>query len=230
MTFAPSVFCFGLRAYTEIMLRTMHPKRLIILRHAETVKNKQGKHGGGDETLTKHGLAQLDDIAKQLVRLTGSSQHALFSQPDLRCLHSVSVLASKLGAHAQVIDELRGINMGVVAGLSDVQLAVRHPLVALSYLQWRAGSSLHRPHIQGAESIKDFAERSLHGLQELLKVENVNTIIFVGTTSGLLMLNHFLLHDGQFDRRDYRFYELDFGELATWQLSSDNPPRLLPNT
>jgi broad specificity phosphatase PhoE len=212
------------------MLRTTQPKRLVLLRHAKTVKNKQGKHGGGDETLTERGLAQIEVTSKQLSRLAdSSSRYALFCQPDVRCVSSATVLGSKLSVYPQVIDELRGIDMGAVAGLSDHQLALRHPLVALSYLQWRVGSSLHRPHIKDAESIEDFAERSLRGLQALLKADGVDTIIFVGTTSGLLMLNHFLVHDGQFDRRDYRFYELDFDELATWQFSLNEPPQLLAN-
>lgn len=220
---------FLARAYTEIMLRTTKPKQLIFVRHAETIKNKQGKHGGGDEALTEHGREQLDDIATQLLRLIGSSSYALFSQPDLRCLNSATILASKLGTHTQVINELRGINMGAVSGLSDGQLALRHPLVALSYLQWRTGSSLHRPRIKGAESIKDFANRSLLGLDAMIKTDDVDTIVFVGTTSGLLMLNHFLVHDGRFDQRNYRFYELGFGELATWQLSPHESPQILPN-
>lgn len=210
------------------MVRTTRPRRLILLRHAETIKNKQGKHGGGDETLTERGFVQLEMITKRLLQqIDPSSQLTLSCQPDIRCVNSATVLGPKLGVRPQVIEQLRGIDMGVVSGLSDRQLALRHPLVALSYLQWRAGSSLRRPYIKGAESIKDFAKRSQLGLEKLLTVDDADTTIFVGTTSGLLMINHLLVQDGHLDRRNYHFYELGFGELAIWQLGPHEPPQLI---
>lgn len=210
------------------MLRTTQPKRLIFLRHAETIKNKQARHGGGDESLTTRGVSQLKANGGRLKNLIGSTRVALVIQPETRCVSSATILAARLGVRPQIIDALSGIDMGVVAGLSDKELALRYPLVALNYLIWRMlPTTLRPPRIKGVEPVEKFALRHERGLEQLLEIE-AEVIILVGTTSGLLMDNHLLVHDGQFDRCDYRFYELGFGECAIWQLSPDAPPSRVP--
>lgn len=116
--------------------------------------------------------------------------------------------------------------MGAASGLSDLELAIRHPLVALSYMAWRHGrGSLHLPHLAGVESVEDFSARSLRGLQQLITSSTNDTAVLVGTTSGILMVHHLLEHDGKLVRSKYHFYEQGFDEHAIWHLSPDASPR-----
>ena len=212
-------------------LRSKRPLHLYLIRHAEVVKNLHGQHGGGDETVTERGLQQ---IAEHAQRFSGSTSLLIAYQPDVRSRETALRLAEHLRENREIsvkareIPAFKGINMGAVAGLSDKDLTLRYPRVALSYLFWRAGCSLRRPKIAGAESIADFATRILHGLEQLLAARST-AVLVVGTTSTLLTLHHLLSNDGTLRRQAYRYYSLDFGAVAQWRIAVDAPPRSTQN-
>ncbi len=211
-------------------LRSRQPMDLYLIRHTEVAKNLRGQHGGGDETVTERGKAQITAFAKQFAQLP---QLTIVHQPDVRSRETAVKIAQQMRENREMIvktremPEFKGIDMGAVAGLSDKALALRYPLVALSYLLWRSGFSLRRPKIAGAESITDFATRVAAGLEKLLKTKH-ESVLFVGTTSTILTLNHLLTNDGVFRRRAYHYYALQFGDCAHWRIVPTGLPRLAP--
>lgn len=205
-----------------LMLRTKKPLTLVLIRHAETIKNRESRHGSGNETLVASAEAQIRHHAEALHGLPNIS---IYCQPEERSQHTAAILATLLGLKPPVIVHgTHGVNMGIASGLSDRELALRHPIIALSYVYWRhIGGTLRLPHVEGVEPIKDFSKRDLRGLTWLLD-HGSETTVFVGTTSGILMLNHLLIHDGHLRPDQYYFYELGFDKQATWHCSPDAAP------
>jgi len=210
------------------MIRASHPTRLILVRHVETTKNTQGRHGGGDQAITARGLRQAEQLSSFLRQLHDESS-IIYCQPETRSHQTAQLVSGAADTAPQSIELLRGIDMGAVSGLSDKELVIKYPLVALSYLLWRSGFSLRRPKIAGAESIADFAQRSRQALERLATGPH-RTVVFVGTTSTILMLNHLLQNDGKLVRKSYHFYELKLGHAAQWSISPDSPPRQITYT
>lgn len=208
--------------YNVLMLRTKKPLALVLIRHAETIKNRESRHGSGNESLLPDAEAQIGHHAEAL---RGLPNITIYCQPEERSQHTATMLATLLGIKPPIIvDDTHGVNMGIASGLSDRELALRHPLIALSYVYWRhAGGTLHLPHVKGVEPIKDFSRRYVYGLMWLLD-HGSQTTVFVGTTSGILMLNHLLINDGHLRPDQYYFYELGFNEQAAWYCSPDAAP------
>ncbi len=204
-------------------LRSRQPVDLYLIRHAEVAKNLRGQHGGGDESLTARGHEQIAAYAQRFADLPNL---VIYHQPDVRSRETAVKISEQI--HNQRVKtremaDFKGIDMGTVAGLSDKELVRHYPLVALSYLFWRSGLSLKRPKIAGAESIAHFTDRVAGGLSAMLRTKK-STILFVGTTSTLLTLNHLLSNDGILRRKAYHYYQLKFADVARWHISPDSAP------
>lgn len=209
------------------MIRSSANVSLHLVRHAEAYKNLDNVHGGGDQRLTERGVEQAVSIGRFL--LTNGNflpeRLTVIHQPEGRTEATAQLIGATTMSPVLCDPQIKGVGMGIVAGLSGKELAEKHPAVAEALANWRNNSSaLKRPKVPGSEPMVDFAERIGDSLKR-----NVNAaveggeITFVVTTSSLVMLKHLLINDGTFDRPSYEFFESPLGSVNSW-LISDNPP------
>lgn len=216
------------------MIRKANPLDVYLLRHAEAYKNLANVHGGGDQRLTPTGENQARTLGNYLLRLRGGAEGLrIVHQPEGRSEATARHIGLVATRGIVEVPEMVGVRLGVAGGLSEKELAERYPEVAAALIAWRAnkGDLSARPRVPGSEPMEKFAERIRHGFVSSIEAcEPDTTLAVVGTTSTLNMMNHLLVHDGEFDRTSYDFIEFPLGALAAWRVSSEPPVQTIPIT
>jgi broad specificity phosphatase PhoE len=209
------------------MIRSWANVSLHLVRHAEAYKNLDNIHGGGDQRLTERGTEQAISIGQYLLTRGSFLPESLtiIHQPEGRTEATAQLIGATTMSLAVCDPQTKGVGMGIVAGLSEEELAEKHPDVAEGLANWRnSGGALKRPNVPGSEPMVDFAERISKSLKH--NIDNAiegQEITFVVTTSSLVMLKHLLTNDGTFSRSGYEFFESPLGSVNSW-LISDAPP------
>lgn len=214
------------------MIRSEKPMKLHLARHAEAFKNREKRHGGGDQRLTPIGIHQAYNIGRYLLRNAGvkygeiSVVHQPEGRSELTAGHANEVLGGKLSRS----EELTGIDLGSRAGLSEAELNEQFPEIAEGIRQWRTNKvGFNVPETPDGESMDSFSKRILKGMTEGVRTRRHNEpLLIVGTTSTLVMMNHMLEYDGQFHGPGYAFVDAPLGSVSSWVIS-DKPPIQVSN-
>lgn len=216
------------------MIRKENPLDIYLLRHAEAYKNLAKVHGGGDQRLTPTGEGQARTLGNYLLRLRGGPEGLqIVHQPEGRSESTARHIGLVAARGIVEVTDLVGVRLGVAGGLSEKELIERYPEVAAALTAWRTskGDLSARPRVPGSEPMEEFAERIRRGLVSSIKsCEYDQALAVVGTTSSLNMMNHLLIHDGEFDRANYDFIEFPLGAIASWRISSKIPVQTMTIT
>jgi probable phosphoglycerate mutase len=99
--------------------------QVLLARHGQTEWNVLGRRQGQqDSALT----AQGQQNARRLALLAAQEEvDGIFSSPQGRALTTATTIGDVLGREVVVIDELREVHHGDLAGLSDEETAARFP-------------------------------------------------------------------------------------------------------
>lgn len=216
------------------MIRRTRSVDVYLLRHAEAYKNLARVHGGGDQRLTPAGENQAITLGNYLLRLHGGVERLqIVHQPEGRSVATARHIGLVTARGVVEVSDLVGVRLGVAGGLSEKELAQRYPEVAAALAGWRTNKRGlgARPRVPGSEPMEEFSERIRRGLVSSIEACESNQILaVVGTTSTLNMMNHLLVHDGEFERVSYDFIEFPLGALAAWRIASVPPVQILPIT
>jgi 2,3-bisphosphoglycerate-dependent phosphoglycerate mutase len=156
----------------------MTSMRLIAVRHGETEWNVAGREMGHlDSPLTERGRQQAEAVAS---RLAGLSLAALYSSDLGRAVATARCISRCCGQDVRVDVGLRERHMGVLQGLTSVEIAERHP--ALFEEQKEKG---FYDRIPGGETAAQRRERSVRTFGAIAARHGSETIVAV-THAGLL--------------------------------------------
>lgn len=216
------------------MIRAETSLELCLVRHAEAQKNLANIHGGGNQQLTPRGVEQAIRIGNFLGHHGNVLAHAgvVVHQPEGRSAETAKIIGRVTAAKVRLEPELRGVNMGIIAGLPEDELERLYPEVAAGIRAWRAsgGTSSH-PKVPGSEPMIDFAGRVQSGLERTITdAAGHHLVAVVATTSTLTMLNHLVVNDGVLREEAYAFTNPPLGSVATWLVSDETPVQLMPAT
>ncbi len=104
--------------------RTMKTE-LILIRHGETVWNRQRKlQGLGESELTDLGIRQAEAAAKAL---SGEHFDAVYASPLIRAKKTAEIITEGLDAQILYDDDLREWNLGIFEGLTIKDIAEQYP-------------------------------------------------------------------------------------------------------
>lgn len=216
------------------MIRKEPPLNLYLLRHAEAYKNLANVHGGGDQRLTPEGQIQARTLGSFLLRTRGTAEGLhIVHQPEGRSEATARHIGGIATRAIVEVPDLVGVRLGVAGGLSEKELAERYPEVAAALVAWRnnQGDLGSRPRVPGSEPMEEFAERIRRGLVSSIEAcEPDSALAIVGTTSTLNMMNHLLVHDGEFVRPSYDFIQFPLASMAAWRISDEPPLQTMPIT
>jgi len=134
--------------------------RLVVVRHGETVWNKEGRHQGHqDSELTELGIWQAQAVAAALEKSGGD---ILYSSDLGRALKTAEIISGRLGLPVKVEPGLRERNMGVLEGLTREEFKEKYPREYLNIIKGDVNYFL-----PGGESISRFYERTVSCVSDL---------------------------------------------------------------
>lgn len=106
-----------------------HRHDLLVLRHGETLWNREGRMQGGlDSGLTPLGRAQSRRMSEALAAAgVGGATHVALTSPQGRALETARLALDPLGLAASPEPLLREVGMGAWAGLAADEIALGWP-------------------------------------------------------------------------------------------------------
>lgn len=107
------------------MVDGLEGTELIVVRHGETVWNREGRQQGWlDTDLTELGVAQTQAVAEGLAE---AGIAAVYSSDLGRAVKSAQIIAEKLGLAVVTEERLRERNLGIVQGMTLAEFAEEKP-------------------------------------------------------------------------------------------------------
>ena len=189
---------------------------IILIRHAESVKNLKDIHGGYGEALTSIGVQQSKEIANKLIDWGIKKDNAVIAFSDsVQTRQTAEIIISSIGMPILEINEFYPINMGVAHGISNAVLKQTYPSVFESLTKWRTKEiEISELLIPEMENPAIFFERGNRILEKLC-VGKAN--ILVTTTSLYILLTHILLGHSPRVGGNYRHININNGDIAFFQ-------------
>jgi len=163
---------------------------LVLIRHAESIKNVERRQGGSGATLSARGLVQCHVVARFLDSQGFLQDAFVITHQRPQTLRTAECIAGKTSLQVCLDERLRGIDLGVLAGLSKDEARRLHPESARRLSLWDEGKlCITRLNIPGAEDAFSFRQRVLEGywarVVPLLRLGNVICVFTIGSNTTL---------------------------------------------
>lgn len=164
---------------------------LVLLRHGESFKNLQDRHGGPGARLVPKAEEEIRNVAKTLIEV-GIQPLEVYTSPVPQTIQTANILGSIFRVSVSIDQLLKPLDLGILSGLSRQEAKVLYPNTADLMEKWRRGEiELHKLVLPEAEDYRMFYDR---GQRFLSKCEfSRRNILVVGTRSILICLASILL-------------------------------------
>ncbi len=164
--------------------------RLLMIRHGETVFNREGRlQGWLDVPLSDLGVAQAKACAEYLARSPFTPVTHVYSSPLGRAEHTARAVAEAVGADLATDERLREIDVGEIAGMTWDDVADQYPAMMEEYRRNPAATRY-----PGGESVFDVSDRARDLLQCVVAAHEGETVALVGHAIILKALICHVLH------------------------------------
>lgn len=179
---------------------------LILIRHAESVKNVERRQGGSGAALTAHGEAQCEALVRFLEHEGLLKEVCVVTHRRPQTLATAECITGESSLPLCLDERLRGISLGVLEGLPEDDARHLHPESAWRLSLWNKGKlCITRLNIPGAEDAFSFRNRVLEGYRDtVLPLFRLGNTICVLTRSVLILLYHVLTLGPEFSFQEYR--------------------------
>ena len=182
-------------------------KRIILVRHAESIKNINDQHGGLGLELTPKGV--LD--TKQFSFNIEYKIDEILIVARKQCEQTAQIISGLLSLDFNQSEFLSPFNLGVLDGLSKEEAKLKYPEVADRLEQWRRGVlDISELNIPKSSCPLDFYECLSTGLKNKMSI--TNTIMIIGTRSVLVGLWN-VLHNYR-PRHGGKYREVPWGNMG----------------
>ena len=205
---------------------------LFLVRHPEAVKNIEDRHGGKGSVLTTHGRLQCVNLGRFFQeRFRNKPEPLLIGHEVQHVLETLDKLGTALATDYVTDERLRGIDIGVLAGLSKEEASRRWPESAAHLEEWRIGArGIDRLSISGAEDVDNFRTRVDAALAAMVQAARSRAVISILTRSTLIMIINLVRLRENFNFSAYRRYEFDPASLTIIELAPSGPVMTLNNS
>jgi broad specificity phosphatase PhoE len=156
------------------MVSTIPRTRLILVRHGETLPNREFRYVGiGDYLLSERGQLQAQQLAKAL---SGLPIAAVYSSPLQRAYCTAELIAARHALVTQVLSSLVEGSFGSWEGMSRAEVLARSPQDEQQLLAWEQDPNLAPP---DGESMAMIYERALTTVEQLAQIHIQQAIVLV---------------------------------------------------
>ncbi len=201
---------------------------LILVRHGETDANLADREQGGfGPPLNAGGRAQARDVARAL---TVDLPIHLYSSPVRRARETADAISSTHDLSYTSVDDFAEIEVGALDGLTDEEIAQRHPYFVEA---WEKDAAETR--VPGGETMQEVQDRAWGAIVELANAHDDGTAVVVSHYTTILAIlaqaldmplrnfSRFHLAPGAFVRIDLSPPEARVGSInETWHLGSED--------
>jgi len=145
--------------------------RILLIRHAKTVANKNGLFGGiTDYPLCDEGFEQAEQLAEKLLNVKVDK---IYSSPLLRANQTIAPYAEKVNKEIIIEDDLKEINVGSWEDVPRNELRKKYPEInkKIDETEYYCG-------MEGQEETIDVAKRMKDVISKIAK-ENVGKDIVI---------------------------------------------------
>lgn len=192
---------------------------LVLVRHAEAIKNTEDRHGGPGTALTAAGVLQVEALRSHL-RSRSLTPTAIISSPVRQARESAEHLSQLTGITHSVSKQLDPLDLGVVGGLSRKELEQTYPdLHALMVRWWEGELEISDLILPGAEDYWTFFNR---GRAFIDSVSPVGVTCVVGTRSILILLISVLLNRNPGRGGGYREVRMGCSDAFVFRQDASN--------
>lgn len=193
------------------------------VRHAESFKSVENRHGGQGQPLTEQGKADIADIIAFLenVENVKFDNTTIYCSDRIQVLETAQLMADKKQVTFQVKDALRNIYLGVLDGLSDREAFEKYPTVAANLQKWRNGLiDLDEVSIPNSETMEDFYHRIFCFVSSLMQYEK--DVVIIGTRSvGVAITNMFDNFSNKIEKSLYKRYTFDPSSISKYTFNNN---------
>lgn len=195
------------------------PRELLLIRHAEAVKNLLHQRGGSGTALTDEGRRQAARLSAHLDR-QGDGELRLAYHDVTHVEETVSSLELERPNVLLQVPDLRGIHLGLIDGLSAAEAERDRPAAVTALDQWKEGRRrVDRLSLPQAEDLHGFERRVRRALAEVLGAGR--HVAIVATQSTLIMIHNLFEMGADFDYESYRYVQFPNCGGFCWQVDAD---------
>jgi len=194
----------------------MKVRKLYLIRHVESLKNIRDEHGGLGDSLSNEGKEQCKKIClllknEKLERKTTT----LFWSSNPQVSETAKIIIKKNFYKSICDDRLRGINLGVLSGLSRAEALEKFPEPAKKLEKWRQNKlKINKLNIPNAENVLEFYKRVKSLIEDRIISSMTPYIVIIGTRSTMIMIVNLFLLGEKFNFNDYKNYDFDCGSIT----------------
>ena len=188
---------------------------LLLIRHAESVGNRQGRLQGRTEfPLTERGQRQAEQLA---AALSSPAIGAVYSSPIKRTLDTAEAIASRFGLTVRVDEALQEYHFGELSGLTWTEIQKRRPRLIEELLS----DTPRFPGYPGEEGRDAFRDRVCGALWAIADRHAKEEAVAVVTHAGPIAV--FLLDVLQRGYRRPIPFTLDNASVTTVEIAEPHP-------
>jgi len=146
--------------------------KIYLIRHGETTGDIEDRFGGDyDDHLTKKGITQAQELAKQL---KDKKIEIIFVSPKIRARETAKEVQKVLNVPVEVVDDLRERNnYGVLTGLTKAEAKEKHPI---DFEKVSKDKTYHN--VSNSESYEKIKERAIKVFNKIFS-KNYKTIAII---------------------------------------------------
>ncbi len=181
--------------------------KIILIRHAQSLKNLKNIHGGKGESLTELGRKQASDLADRLFKIGVSYDNATIAAPqNIQTKETQEIISEKLNLPRYNISDFRPLYLGIVHGLSNELVADKYPQISDLLFKWRNKElEICDLLIPQMENVFEFYNR---GIKVLDKLNKGKYNIFIATNSLYILLLNILFGNTCIKGGGYKHFDI----------------------
>lgn len=193
------------------------PYKVILIRHAQSIKNIKKIHGGSGEELTACGKAQALNIVNVIKDAMDISTLKIFSSTSYHTQATANIIGEALNIAVEKPLQFRPLNLGIADGLSESELEKvdyrSHQLFAM----WRRREiDIKGLKILQMESYMEFWDRGVNLLQS---VAFDGSSLMVCSNSLMILLSHIMMNNHPETTDRYRHISINNCDLIVFNTS-----------
>lgn len=195
--------------------------RLFIVRHGETLWNKEGRFQGQRDTdLSEYGLAQADKLAAYLAEKMSGKFDAVVASPLSRAKITAEKIAAACGCkNVEIMPDLTEINHGDWEGMLSSDVRERWPRV---FDLWHSSPHTVIMPGDGGEALRGVQLRAIGAVEKLAKNYTGDVCVAAHDAVIKVLLCHFLLAP----LSSFWSFQIANCSLSVAELRGDKPPRI----
>ncbi len=181
--------------------------KIILIRHAQSLKNIKDIHGGSGESLTSKGRNEVSSLVEKLVKMgVNCDNSVIISAPSIQTKETAEIISKKLNIINFDIPNFKPLFLGVVHGLSNELVLREYPDVFRLLSKWRNKElEICDLKIPEMENPVEFYNR---GLKILDKLDKGKYNIFIATNSLYILLLNILFGNTCLKGGGYKHFDI----------------------